>query len=31
MFNTLNGARNEARMNEEIQNYYLRGPRLSVC
>lgn len=30
MFNTLNGARNEARMNEEIQNYFLRGPRLSL-
>ena len=30
MFNTLNGARNEARMNESILNYFLRSPRLSV-
>lgn len=30
MFNTLNGARNEARMNEEIQNYFLRTPRLPL-
>ena len=30
MFNTIDGANNEIRMNEEISNYFLRRPTLPV-
>lgn len=30
MFNTINGANNEIRMNQEILNYFLRRPTLPV-
>lgn len=30
MFKTINGAQNVARMDEEIRNYFLKAPRLSV-